>query len=79
MLSQPHGQIGRTGEIKQRLGQGLQLLQRKSLNAGGRDFAQWAAATVELAERHLGLSLGLTFLSALLPAPIQEVASLGVV
>ena len=79
MRSEPGGQIGRAAEIKQRLGQALELVYRQSLDAGGRDFAQWAAATVELAERHLGLSLGLTFLSALLPAPIQEVASLGVV
>ena len=67
--SEPGGQIGRAGEIKQRLSQGLELIQRQSLDAGGRDFAQGAAATVELAERHFGL----TFLPALLAAPIQKV------
>ena len=77
VLSQPRGQIGRSAEIEQRLGQGLQLLQRQSLNAGGRVFAQGAAATVEQTKRHLGLALGLTFLPALLPAllpaPIEKV------
>ena len=49
VLSEPGGQIGRAGEIQQRLGQGLKLLQRQSLDAGGRGLAQGAAAAVELA------------------------------
>ena len=63
--SEPGGQIGRAAEIKQRLGQGLELLQRQSLDAGGGGLAQGAAAAVELAKCHLGLALGLT--------PIQKV------
>ena len=81
MRSEPGGQIGRAAEIKQRLGQALELVYRQSLDAGGRDFAQGAAATVEQSKGHrcfterpaTGLALGLTFLPALLPAPIQKV------
>ena len=54
MLSQPRGQIGRAGEIKQRVGQGLQLVQRQGLDAGACRLAQGAAAAVELAELHRG-------------------------
>jgi hypothetical protein len=35
--------------------QGLELVHRQSLDAGGRDFAQGAAAAVEQPEGHLGL------------------------
>ena len=81
VLSQPRGQLGRSAEIEQRLGQRLHLQQRQSLDAGGGGLAQGAAATVEqskgdrcFTERPAtGLSLGLTFLPALLAAPIQKV------
>ena len=62
--SEQGSQVGRSAEIEQRLGQRLQLLQRQSLDAGGRGLAQGAAAAVELTQRQLGL--------AFLPAPIQE-------
>ena len=45
--SKPGGQVVRAVEIQQRLGQGLQLLQRQRLDAGGGGFAQGAAAAVE--------------------------------
>ena len=83
--SEPGGQIGWAAEIQQRLSQGLELIQRQSLDAGDGGLAQGAAATVEqskgdrcFAERPAtGLALGLTFLpalfTALLAAPIQKV------
>ena len=54
----PGGQLVRAAEIKQRLCQGLKLLQRQRLDAGSGGFAQGAAAEVEEAEGHLGFSAG---------------------
>ena len=49
MLCQPGRQVGWTIEIKLRLAQGLQLLQRQRLDAGGGDISEGAATAVELA------------------------------
>jgi hypothetical protein len=77
VLLHPSRQIGRPAEIEQRLGQGLQLLQRQGLDFGGSGFTQGASAAVELAKGHLGLALCFTFLAAsclsFLPSPIQKI------
>jgi len=40
VLSEPGRQIGGSGEIQQRLSQGLQLIQGQGIDAGGRVVAQ---------------------------------------
>jgi len=46
VVSQPGGQIGRAGEIEQRLSQGLQLIQRQSLDAGDGERTSSAHALI---------------------------------
>ena len=70
---QPGSQIGRALEVEQGVSQGLELLQRQGLNAGGGGASKWSAAAVEQAQgkgsRLSGTATGFTFL----PAPIQKV------
>ena len=75
MLFQPSCQVGRSTEIKQRLGQRLQLLEWQGLNLGASGFAERVAAAAELAQGDgcrlggptTGLALGFAFLQDLVP------------
>ncbi|MCX5967647.1 MAG: hypothetical protein NTV57_08425 [Cyanobacteria bacterium] len=84
-LYQPGRQVGWAAEIEQSLGQGLQLLQRQSVDAGGGGLAEGSTAAVEQAQGDgsrfsgpaTGLALCFTFLPAsclpFLPSSIQQV------
>ncbi len=69
---QPGGQIIGAVEIQQGQPQGLQLLQRQRLDAGGGGGVEGAAAVGELAQGHRGClnsaALGFPFLLAFLAA-----------
>jgi hypothetical protein len=66
---QPAGQILGATEIKQGQPQGLQLLQRQRLHAGGGGGAEGAAAVIERAEGGLRFAACLAFLKQLLGGP----------